>query len=129
MVLNLKPIVSTGFHLYEHDRDYGFEMLDAFLRIPLKYHEGYAMFLYKYGGEAFIPMLLLCFGLFIAALCRKKWFLFLVFGSLLLRETVIFLTAPTSFIQYSYPTMYTVAALAAYMLAERIIAKTREKGM
>lgn len=121
MVLNLKPIVSTEFHLYDHDKDYGVEMLNAFLRIPLTYHDDYALFLYKYGGEAFIPVLLLCFILFIISLCRKDWFLFFVFGTLLAREAVIFLTAPTSFIQYSYPTMYTAAALAVLLLTQRFL--------
>ncbi len=116
MVLNLKPIVSTDFHLYEHDKDYGFEMLDAFLRIPLTYHDDYAMFLYKYGGEALIPMLVLCLAALIGSLIRKKWFLFFCFGSLLAREAVIFLSAPASFIQYSYPTMFVTAAFCLLML-------------
>ena len=119
MVLNLKPIVSTDFHLYEHDRDYGFEMLNAFLRVPLSYHDDYAMFLYKYGGEALIPMLILCLAALIYSLVKKKWFLFFSFGSLLAREAVIFLSAPASFIQYSYPTMFVTAAFCLLILGSR----------
>ena len=110
-VLNLKPVVSTDFHLYEHDRDYGFEMLDAYRRLPIEHKDGYALFLYKFGGDILIPFLIAALILLIGCLVKKKWFLFFVFAALLGREGVIFLTAPASFVQYSYPTMYTVFAL------------------
>ncbi len=117
MVLNLKPVISSDFHLYEHDRDYGFEMLDAFRRLPLSYHKGYADFLFKAGGEAFLPMLMIAFAALIVSIFRKNAFYFFFFSALLARELVIFLTAPASFIQYSYPTMYVVAAVSLCSLA------------
>lgn len=120
MVLNLKPVASTDFHLYEHDRDYGMEMLNAYKRLPLSYHEGYAMALFSFGGEAFLPMLVLMFVLILYTLMRKKWFLLFGFLALAAREAVIFLTAPASFIQYSYPMMYTTAAIALLMLIDRL---------
>ncbi len=124
MVLNLKPVASTDFHLYEHDRDYGMEMLDAYKRLPLSYHESYAMALFTFGGEAFIPMLAALLALSILTLVRKKWFLLFGFLALIAREAVIFLTAPASFIQYSYPMMYAVAAIALLMLIDRLCSKS-----
>ncbi|MBO5241801.1 MAG: hypothetical protein J6B19_03930 [Lachnospiraceae bacterium] len=126
MVLNLKPVASTNFHLYEHDRDYGMEMLAAYKRLPLTYHEGYAMALFAFGGEAFIPMLVLLLVLIGYTLVRRKWFLLFGFLALLAREAVIFLTAPASFIQYSYPMMYTTAAIALLMLIDRLCRKTAD---
>lgn len=127
MVLNLKPVASTDFHLYEHDRDYGMEMLEAYKRLPLTYHEGYAMALFKFGGEAFIPMLVLLLILTVYTLVRKKWFLLFGFLALIAREAVIFLTAPASFIQYSYPMMYATAAIALLMLIDRLcVSRTKE---
>ena len=120
MVLDLDPIVSTDFHLYDHDKDYGMEMLNAYLRLPLEHHDGYALFLYKYGGEAFIPVMLLCFAFMIVFLVRKKWLCFFIFASFMAREAVIFLTAPTSFIQYSYPSMFAVSALLLILLSEHL---------
>ena len=40
------------------------------------------------------------------AFIKRKWFEFFSLASLLAREVVIFLTAPASFIQYSYPVMF-----------------------
>ncbi len=131
MVLNLKPVISSDFHLYEHDRDYGFEMLDAYRRVPLTRHDGWALFLFAAGGEAFLPVLVLCFALLILSLFKKKWFGFFFFGALLAREAVIFLTAPASFIQYSYPTMYVAATVTLVTLAlwadRRSSSRTEEK--
>lgn len=127
MVLQLKPVVTTNFHLYDHDRSYGFEMLDAYKRLPVSSHEGYALSLFRYGGESYIPMLLLLAGLLIYALCRRQWFLFFCFGTLFAREAVIFLTAPASFIQYSYPMMYVTAAFFVLLLIEALCA-SRTKG-
>ncbi|MBQ8527180.1 MAG: hypothetical protein IJ429_01785 [Lachnospiraceae bacterium] len=123
MVLNLKQVSSTDFHLYEHDRAYGMEMLDAYKRIPLSYHEGYAMALFTFGGEAFIPMLVILLVATVVALCRKKWFLLFGFLALWAREAVIFLTAPASFIQYSYPMMYATATLVLLMIVEHLCLK------
>ncbi len=117
MVLNLKPVVTTDFHLYDHDRAYGFEMLDAYKRIPLSYHEGYALTLFKFGGEAYLPMLIILLIGIILTLLQKKGTLLWALLILLAREAVIFLTAPASFIQYSYPMMYVVMA---YLLLELV---------
>lgn len=122
LVLDLKPVVTTNFHLYDHDRSYGFEMLDAFVRVPLAYHDGYALLLFSFGGEAYIPMLLVSLILFVITLCRRQWFLAVSFCILLAREAIIFLTAPASFIQYSYPMMYVAAAFALLMLVQRLCA-------
>lgn len=122
MVLNLKPVASTDFHLYEHDRDYGMEMLEAYKRLPLSYHDGYAMALFTFGGEAFLPMLVILLVVTILALVRRKWFLLFSFLALFAREAVIFLTAPASFIQYSYPMMYTTAAIVLLMIVDRLCA-------
>ena len=118
MVLNLKPVASTDFHLYEHDRNYGMEMLNAYKRLPLTCHEGYALALFAFGGEAFIPMLVILFVATIITLVRRQWFLLFSFLALFAREAVIFLTAPASFIQYSYPMMYTTAAIVLLMIVD-----------
>ncbi len=120
MVLNLKMVASTDFHLYEHDRQYGMEMLQAYKRLPLNYHEGYALALFHCGGEAYIPMLILLFAATLFSLLRRKWFLLFAFLALFAREAVIFLTAPASFIQYFYPMMYVTAVYVLLMILERI---------
>lgn len=120
IVLDLKMVASTDFHLYEHDRLYGMEMLKAYKRLPLSYHDGYALWLFRYGGEAFIPMLIVLLFATVISIIRRKWFLLFGFLALLAREAVIFLTAPASFIQYSYPMMYVTAAYCLLMLVDRI---------
>lgn len=118
MVLNLKPVVATDFHLYKHDRDYGFELLEAYKRIPVTGGEEYAKFLFVYGGEAYIPCLILAAGLLITTLIKKKWFVFVTVLSLFAREAVIFLLAPASFIQYSYPMMFVTMLLVIICFVE-----------
>ena len=118
MVLNLKPVASTDFHLYNHDRDYGFELLDAYKRIPVQGSDSYALFLYKYGGEAYIPCLILAFALLIGCLIKKKWFFCIAILSLFAREAVIFLSAPASFIQYNYPMMFVTLFLTFIAICE-----------
>lgn len=120
MVLDLKPVVATDFHLYDHDKAEGFEMLEAYKRIGWEGSEDYAMLLFRSGGEAYIPMLLLAMGILIAALIRRKWFYAVLFLSLFAREAIIFLTAPASFIQYSYPFMYVTAAVGMVLLVEAL---------
>lgn len=114
LVLHLKPVASTDFHLYEHDRDYGFELLEAYKRIPLYAEEDYAMALFRFGGEAYIPCLLLALVMLIFCMAKKKWFGAVTLLSMFAREAVIFLTAPASFIQYNYPMMF-VTLLAAFL--------------
>ena len=128
MVLDLKPVVATDFHLYEHDKAEGFEMLEAYKRIAREGSDSYAMFLFRFGGEAYIPMLLLAMGLLITALIRKKWFYAVLFLSLFAREAVIFLTAPASFVQYNYPFMYVTAAVGMVLLVEVMEKRKTGKG-
>ena len=118
MVLNLKPVVSNDFHLYNHDRDYGFELLDAYKRIPVEGSDSYALFLYKFGGEAYIPCLILAMALLIGSFIKKKWFLAITILSLFAREAIIFLSAPASFIQYSYPMMFVTLFATFVVLCE-----------
>lgn len=118
MVLNLKPVVATDFHLYKHDKDYGFELLDAYKRIPHTGGEEYAKFLFVYGGEAYIPCLILAAVLLVMTFIKKKWFAFVTLLSLMAREAVIFLLAPASFIQYSYPMMFVTMLLAILCFVE-----------
>lgn len=125
LVLGQKQVVSTGFVLYEHDRDYGFEMLRDLRRVPIEHQETYALALFKFGGEAYIPMLILTFVLLIGSLIRKDWFVFFSMGALIAREAVIFLTAPASFIQYSYPLMYVTGAFALLLLTQ-FLSKKKE---
>lgn len=128
MVLDLKPVVATDFHLYEHDKAEGFEMLEAYKRIDREGSDSYAMLLFRLGGEAYIPMLLLAMGILIIALIRKKWFYAVLFLSLFAREAVIFLTAPASFIQYNYPFMYVTAAVGMVLLVEAMEKRKTGKG-
>lgn len=98
-------------------------MLDAYKRLPLSDHEGYALFLFKFGGEAYIPMLLLLLGITVYAIIKKNWFVFFVSLNLIAREAVIFLTAPASFIQYSYPMMYVTAVYLLLLFVDHISQK------
>ncbi len=128
MVLDLKPVVATDFHLYDHDKAYGFEMLEAYKRINRDGSDSYAMLLFRFGGEAYISMLLLAIGILAAALIRKKWFYVVLFLSLFAREAIIFLTAPASFIQYSYPFMYVTAAVGMVLFIEAVEKRKTGKG-
>lgn len=119
MVLNLKPVASTDFHLYNHDREYGFELLEAYRRIPVQGTDSYALFLYKFGGEAYIPCLILALALLIGCIVKRKWLLFTAMLSLFAREAVIFLTAPASFIQYSYPMMFVTLFFTFIAICEK----------
>lgn len=118
MVLNLKPVVTTNFHLYDHDRAYGFELIEGNKRLPILGTDNYALFLYKYGGEAYIPMLLLLGILTCLTILKRRYMIFFLCLMMLAREAVIFLTAPASFIQYSYPVMYAVAFLILITLLD-----------
>lgn len=119
MVLNLKPVASTDFHLYSHDREYGFELLEAYKRIPRDGTDAYAIFLYNFFGEAYIPCLVLAFVFLIGCIVKRKWFLSMVLLSLFAREAVIFLSAPASFIQYNYPMMFVTLFIAFILLCEK----------
>lgn len=120
MVLNLKPVVTTNFHLYEHDRSYGFELIDGNKRLPISGSDSYALCLFTYGGEAYLPLLLLLLIMTVYTLVTKKRAVFFMCLMMLAREGVIFLTAPASFIQYSYPVMYAISFLFAMLLLEKL---------
>ena len=65
-------------------------------------------------------MLILLFMMTIYTLAHKKWMIFFTCLMMLARECVIFLTAPASFIQYSYPVMYAAAFLFMMLLLEAV---------
>lgn len=127
LVLNLSPVTSSDFHLYDHDKNYGQTMLEAFLRFPFSYHADYAVYLFEHGGEAYLPMLFLLFAGMLYTAIRKNWFSFFCFLALLGREIVIFLTAPASFIQYSYPMMYVTAAFLLLLLTDALCGRPAKK--
>jgi hypothetical protein len=118
LVLNLNPVVTTNFHLYEHDRSYGFALIDGNKRLPVRGSDSYALLLFTFGGEAYIPVLLLLLGMTIYTLVKKNLMVFFTCLMMLARECVIFLTAPASFIQYSYPVMYATVFLFLMLLLE-----------
>ena len=70
-----------------------------------------------------ICMLLLLLGITVYAIIKKNWFVFLVSLNLIAREAVIFLTAPASFIQYSYPMMYVTAVYLLLLFVDHISQK------
>lgn len=126
MVLDLKPVVATNFHLYQSDRDYGFELIDAYRRIPVYGETDYANFLFKFGGEAYLLVMAFGFVLFLYSLIRKDWFLSIMLVSIFTREGIIFLSAPVSFIQYSYPSMYGILVLVVLQIIKsQILNKTQ----
>lgn len=106
LVLGLEPVNTSEFHLYQSDKNYGFELIEGNKRIHITGTDAIAAFLFEYGGEAYLPVLALLICSLLISLIRRNWFLFFSFASLLAREAVIFLTAPASFIQYSYPVMF-----------------------
>lgn len=106
LVLGLEPVNTSEFHLYQSDKNYGFELIEGNKRIPVTGTDAIASFLFQYGGEAYLPVLALLVLSLLVSLIRRNWFLFFSLASLLAREAVIFLTAPASFIQYSYPVMF-----------------------
>lgn len=120
MVLNLKPVVTTDFHLYEHDRSYGFTLIDGNKRLPITGSDSYALTLFTYGGEAYIPMLLLLGIITVYGFIKRNRFLLWCGLMMLAREAVIFFTAPASFIQYSYPVMYATAFLCMMLLFNKL---------
>lgn len=120
MVLNLEPVNTSDYHLYVSDQAYGYELIDGNKRLPIAYNNEISLFLFQHGGEAFIPMLVVLLITLVWSLIKKEWFLFVSSLSLFAREAVIFLTAPASFIQYSYPTMYTAAFLFLVLLLTKM---------
>ena len=106
LVMGLEPVNTSEFHLYQSDKSYGFELIEGNKRLPFSGTDAIAAFLFRYGGEAYLPVLALLALSLLISFIRKKWFVFFALASLLAREAVIFLTAPASFIQYSYPVMF-----------------------
>lgn len=117
LVLGLEPVNTSEFHLYQSDKDYGYELIKGNQRLPVTGTDTVPMFLFSHGGEAYLPVLILLVLTIFISLFRKNWFIFFSLASLLARELVIFLTAPASFIQYSYPTMFvTIFLIMIYFI-------------
>ncbi len=118
LVLGLEPVNTSEFHLYQSDKDYGYELVKGNQRLPITGTDALPMFLFKYGGEAYLPVLILLVLTIFISLIRKNRFIFFSLASLFARELIIFLTAPASFIQYSYPTMFVTIFLILIYLIE-----------
>lgn len=118
LVLGLEPVNTSEFHLYQSDKAYGFELIRGNQRFPFSGTDALAMFLFRHGGEALLPVLILMMLFIFLSLFWKNWFVFFSLASLLARETIIFLTAPASFIQYSYPTMFVTVFLILASVVE-----------
>ena len=120
LVMGMHAVNTSSFHLYQSDKEYGYELIEGNKRLPITGQEEIAKVLFQCGGEAYLPVLFLLFISIIYAWIRKKYFVFWVLLSLIAREAVIFLTAPASFIQYSYPVMYvTVFFLFIFIIEEK----------
>lgn len=119
MVMNMKPVTTADFLSFQADREYGYELVKGNSRWHYESAQDVIMFLFNHGGEAYLPILFLALAFMLYALTQGNWFYFFAFASLIAREAVIFLTAPASFIQYSYPMMYatTFMLLAMFVCA------------
>lgn len=106
MVMNLEPVTTAEFLSFQSDRSYGYELVKGNARWHYESDQNMLMFLFHHGGEAYLPILCIAFIFMIYTLVSGNWFFFFALASLIAREAVIFLTAPASFIQYNYPTMY-----------------------
>lgn len=111
MVMNLKPVTTAEFQSFQADRAYGYELVKGNSRLHYESTQDILMFLFDNGGEAYLIVLFFAFIFTFYALATANWFFFFAFLSLMARETVIFLTAPASFIQYGYPMMFVTAFL------------------
>lgn len=125
LVMGLTPVTTSEFHLYQSDKAYGFELIEGNKRIPVNGTDAIASFLFQWGGEAYLFVLGLLVLTLSASLVRKNWFLFFSLASLLARELVIFFTAPASFIQYSYPTMFVTLFFVLVSIIEYVQKKAR----
>lgn len=120
LVMGLEQVNTSEFHLYQSDKNYGFELIEGNKRLPVSGTDAIAAFLFKYGGEAYLPALALLILSLLVSLFKRNWFVFFSLASLLARETVIFLTAPASFIQYSYPVMFVTVFIVLVSVIEYI---------
>ena len=127
LVMGMDPVTTTNFHLYQSDKAYGYELVEGNKRLPLSSENRLALTLFDIGGEAYLPVLALLIITLIYATIKKKGFAFWTLLSLLAREAVIFLTAPASFIQYSYPVMFVTVFLAMILIVEHFEAKKEAK--
>lgn len=115
MVMNLSPVTTAEFLSFQSDRSYGYELVKGNARWHYESNQDLLMFLFHNGGEAYLPILAIAFIFTLYTLATGNWFFFFAFASLIAREAVIFLTAPASFIQYSYPMMYVSVYLLMVM--------------
>ncbi len=127
LVMGMDPVTTTNFHLYQSDKAYGYELVEGNKRLPLSSENRLALTLFDIGGEAYLPVLALLVITLIYATIKKKGFAFWTLLSLLAREAVIFLTAPASFIQYSYPVMFVTVFLSMILIVEHFEAKKEAK--
>lgn len=128
LVMNLDPVTTAEYHLYQSDRDYGFTLVDGNKRLPFTGTEAIALFLFEYGGEAYLPILTLLLLTCIFTLIKKRWLTFWMALSLLAREGVIFLTVPGAFVQYNYPTMFAAFFLFMITIVEEMEYNRYKKG-
>ena len=126
LVMNMAPVTTAEFPSYQLDRDYGYELVNGNSRLGYETDKSMALFLFRFGGEGYIPMLILLMGMLVYTLVSKRWFAFLSLLSVLGRECVIFLTAPAGFIQYNYPAMFVIAFFFIILVLEIITEKTRK---
>ncbi len=127
LVMDMEPVTTMDFHLYQSDKAYGYELVEGNKRLPLNSDNKLALTLFDIGGEAYLPVLCLLFVTLIYSAIKKKGFAFWTLVSLLAREAVIFLTAPASFIQYSYPVMFVTVFLAMILIVEHLEVKKEIK--
>jgi hypothetical protein len=122
LVMGMEQVTTSEFHLYQSDKAYGRELIEGNQRLHITGTAQLPLFLFRYGGEAYLPVLLLLVLCILITCIRKNWFIFFALASLLARELVIFFTAPASFIQYSYPTMFVTVFFAGILLLEKFSA-------
>lgn len=115
MVMNLKPVTTSEFLSFQADREYGKELVKGNARWHYESSQDILLFLFDYGGEAYLIILFFAAIFMLYTLSEKKLFYFFTFASLIAREAVIFLTAPASFIQYNYPMMFVTVFLLLVM--------------
>ena len=118
LVLDLKPVTTAEFPSYLADRDYGYVLIDGNKRLPFSGSKQVALFLFQFGAEAFLPVLVLLFFELGFAIAKKNGFFVTVLLSLLAREAVIFLLSPAAFVQYSFPTMAVVLFTGVMMVTD-----------
>jgi hypothetical protein len=125
LVMNLKQVTTSDFHLYQSDKAYGQELIEGNQRLHISGSDTLPTFLFQYGGEAYLPILLLLVLCIVIACVKKDLFVCFALISLLARELIIFMTAPAAFIQYNYPTMFVTIFLAFMLLIDNLTRRSK----